>query len=157
MSSEIDFKDTVVPDAPPKEPSDTRWKRRRSYTRKDGRFGWVVDVTEVVASSGAGKATYEIEVELNREFTKKLVKTQEREELDKLVSSLSVQLLWIIENLAPVENDLEVADFLQVRILDNTKGDTVAMVLRSSQANAHQSEVKYTQNSTHGAARLGAS
>lgn len=29
MSSEVDSEDTVVPDAPPKDPSDTRWKRRR--------------------------------------------------------------------------------------------------------------------------------
>lgn len=45
---------------------------RRSYTRKDGRFGWVIDVTEVVSTSSGGNATYEIEVELNREYTKKV-------------------------------------------------------------------------------------
>jgi len=83
----------------------------RSYARRDGRFGWLIDVTEVVSSSTG--TTYEIEVELSRPFTKKLVEMEDEEELPKLISNLSAQLLWIVETLAPADSDLEVAEFLQ--------------------------------------------
>ena len=140
--------------------SEVRQKRRRSYVRTDNRFAWRLDVTEVQVSgcesrsdelsrcepyliplinvqcgllpsaqSRSSSAIYEIEVEMSKAHTKQLAETSEAQ-ADALIEVLAAQLEWAIQHLAPVESDLEVADFLE----RHNDGGAVALAKRQSGA-----------------------
>ena len=98
---------------PPAKPTEIRHKRRRSYVRADSRFAWRLDVTEVQSQKTAS-TTYEVEVEMSKAHTKQLAEASEAQ-AGTLIKVLAAQLKWAVQHLAPVESDLEVADFLEVR------------------------------------------
>ena len=91
-----------------------RLKRRRSYTRSG--FVWQLDVTEVTTSSSfpGGKPTveYEIEVELNAESTLKLINETD-DECKNSCRKYAEQLWWMISNINPLSDVLDVEDFLE--------------------------------------------
>jgi hypothetical protein len=121
-ASSYDFRLTLSTESPmpaaptpPKGMLLQREKSRKSYVRKDGRFAWQLDVTTVTTQNGT---SYELEMELVPEWTKKLVglkseTPEQRAELDKIVNGIAEQLVWMLGHLSPVESDLDVANFLQ--------------------------------------------
>ena len=97
-----------------------RVKRRRSYVRRDNSFAWRMDVTEVTTMENAGpsggaKGTphphvgYEIEMELSASMTQKLIQSQD----DKLCETLAQQLWFMVQQLNPTHDVLEVEEFLR--------------------------------------------
>mmetsp|Transcript_11314 Transcript_11314/g.20787 ORF Transcript_11314/g.20787 Transcript_11314/m.20787 type:complete len:789 (-) Transcript_11314:61-2427(-) len=104
-----------------------RIKRRRSYVRADKSFAWRMDVTEVTtmnnpgpggsagAKGGAAHAEvgYEIEMELSASMTQKLIQTREDAEARKLASTLAQQLWFMVQQLNPTDDILEVDEFLR--------------------------------------------
>ena len=106
-----------------------RIKRRRSYSRADKSFAWRMDVTEVTTTSNPGplhannstktaeqhpKVGYEIEFELSTSMTQKLLSTQiDDVAARKLAETLSQQLWYMIQQLNPTHDVLEVDDFLR--------------------------------------------
>ncbi|KAL9179876.1 hypothetical protein ACHAXT_007846 [Thalassiosira profunda] len=98
-----------------------RIKRRRSYSRKDHSFAWRMDVTEVTTTQhlGPGKGSahphvgYEIEMELSEPMTKKLVQAQDDAAARKLAATLAQQLWFMIQQLNPTHDVLEVEDFVR--------------------------------------------
>lgn len=104
-----------------------RIKRRRSYSRADKSFAWRVDITEVTTidnpgPNNGGSASspssfshvgYEIEMELSSSMTQKLISTQEDAVARKLAETLAQQLWFMIQQLNPTQDVLEVSDFLQ--------------------------------------------
>ena len=110
-----------------------RIKRRRSYSRSDKSFAWRMDITEVTtidnpgtttnnnggvsssatASSSLSHVGYEIEMELSSSMTQKLISTQEDASARKLAETLAQQLWFMIQQLNPTQDVLEVSDFLR--------------------------------------------
>ncbi|KAL3759662.1 hypothetical protein ACHAWU_009809 [Discostella pseudostelligera] len=105
-----------------------RIKRRRSYSRADKSFAWKMDVTEVTTidnpgpnhgasssstSSAHAQVGYEIEMELSSTMTQKLVSTQEDAAARKLAETLAQQLWFMVQQLNPTQDVLEVSDFLR--------------------------------------------
>jgi mRNA guanylyltransferase len=92
-----------------------RLKRRRSYTRSG--FVWQLDVTEVTTSSsfqdGKSVVEFEIEVELNAESTLKLINETDEEQCRKTCKEYAGQLWWMISNINPLSDVLDVEDFLE--------------------------------------------
>jgi hypothetical protein len=104
-----------------------RVKRRRSYSRVDKSFAWKIDVTEVTTSAAApaaaasgGQGTqhpevgYEIEMELSSSRTQELIQTSDEATAHKLAENLSRQLWFMLQQINPTHDVLEVDDFLQV-------------------------------------------
>ena len=106
-----------------------RVKRRRSYARVDKSFAWRIDVTEVTTSSaasftgtssGGGQGTshpevgYEVEMELSSTRTQELIQTADEATAHKLAENLSRQLWFMLQQINPTHDVLEVEDFLQV-------------------------------------------
>ncbi|KAL7534049.1 hypothetical protein ACHAXR_008099 [Thalassiosira sp. AJA248-18] len=104
-----------------------RVKRRRSYVRRDNSFAWRMDVTEVTTMDNSGPTTkgggggdeshsqvgYEIEMELSATMTQKLISTQDDAAARKLAETLAQQLWFMIQQLNPTHDVLEVDDFLR--------------------------------------------
>ena len=112
-----------------------RIKRRRSYARKDNSFAWRMDVTEVTSvdapgpgggaaataaaakggGAGAGHAEvgYEIEMELSESMTKKLIHADSDGSARQLAHTLAQQLWYMIQQLNPTHDVLEVDEFLR--------------------------------------------
>lgn len=101
-----------------------RIKRRRSYSRTDKSFAWRIDVTEVTtmdnpSPNGGVKGTahpqvgYEIEMELSTPMTQKLLSTQDDATARKLAETLAQQLWFMVQQLNPTHDILEVEDFLR--------------------------------------------
>lgn len=94
-----------------------RLKRRRSYTRRDKSFAWQLDVTEVTSKdsdivAGAG-TSYEIEMELNAATTLKLVNESNEDVANKLCKQLAQQLWWMLSQINPIHDVLDVEEHLQ--------------------------------------------
>eukprot|EP00970_Alexandrium_tamarense_P011846 scaffold2578_cov197-Alexandrium_tamarense.AAC.12 len=107
-----------------------RVKRRRSYSRLDNSFAWKIDVTEVTstdapAAGGASAAAasmkgsgqhadigYEVEMELSSSMTQKLIQTQDEAAARKLAETLAQQLWFMMQQINPTHDVLEVDDFL---------------------------------------------
>ena len=109
----------------PKGWNQKRVKRRRSYSRIDKSFAWRIDVTEVTTSaatsaSGGGQETqhprvgYEIEMELSSSRTQELIQTSDEAAAHKLAENLARQLWFMLQQINPTHDVLEVEDFLQV-------------------------------------------
>jgi len=105
-----------------------RIKRRRSYARADKSFAWRMDVTEVTTMDNAGpggakggggggaqhsEVGYEIEMELSASMTQKLIQTREDAAARKLAETLAQQLWFMIQQLNPTHDVLEVDEFLR--------------------------------------------
>jgi len=100
-----------------------RIKRRRSYSRTDKSFAWRIDVTEVTSMDnfvGTSQQNqqqhesvgYEIEMELSAQMTQKLIQTTDDAAGRKLAETLSQQLWYMLQQLNPTHDVLEVDDFL---------------------------------------------
>jgi hypothetical protein len=92
-----------------------RLKRRRSYTRRNKSFAWQLDVTEVTTHDLHGKAStdHEIEVELDAMTTLQLVNEEDAGKAAQLCERLAQQLWWVICQLNPLSDVLDVEEFLE--------------------------------------------
>ena len=101
-----------------------RIKRRRSYSRTDKSFAWRIDVTEVTSTDNTTGTSqqkqqqhesvgYEIEMELSTQMTQKLIQTTDEAAAGKLAETLSQQLWYMLQQLNPTHDVLEVDEFLQ--------------------------------------------
>ncbi|KAL7547354.1 hypothetical protein ACHAWF_010674 [Thalassiosira exigua] len=117
-----------------------RIKRRRSYTRRDNSFAWRMDVTEVTTTDNPGpngslkgashpKVGYEIEMELSSSMTKKLISTRDDAEARKLAGQLGAQLWFMVQQLNPTHDVLEVEEFLR----EHPDGEATKMALGQCQ------------------------
>ena len=120
-----------------------RLKRRRSYIRSDGSFAWRMDVTEVSTTSGNNNNNnnhhhrqqqqqndshlgYEIEMELSTSMTQKFLDPQlDDNSARKLADTLSQQLWYMIQQLNPTQDVLEVSEF--VRVHTNSEATKLAL------------------------------
>ena len=104
-----------------------RVKRRRSYSRVDKSFAWRIDVTEVTTSAATSNAAivggqgtqhpevgYEIEMELSSSRTQELIQTSDEATAHKLAENLARQLWFMLQQINPTHDVLEVEDFLKV-------------------------------------------
>ena len=100
---------------PPRGWTSRRLKRRRSYRRSDKSFAWQLDVTEVTTTDLQGKSSllYEIEMELDAITTLKLVNENDPKKAAQLCKSLAQQLWWMVSQLNPLSDVLDVEEFLQ--------------------------------------------
>jgi len=112
-----------------------RIKRRRSYSRTDKSFAWRMDVTEVTTSDNPGhngrgttssqhaaQVGYEIEIELSSSMTQKLLSTQDDAQARKLAETLAQQLWYMIQQINPTHDVLEVDEFLREHVdVEQTK------------------------------------
>jgi len=103
-----------------------RVRRRRSYARADQSFAWRLDVTEVTTSdaatdrsggggggAAAGSVGYEIEMELSAPATQKLLQAREEADAQRLARTLAQQLWFMVQQLNPTHDVLEVDAFLR--------------------------------------------
>lgn len=94
-----------------------RVKRRRSYSRRDGNIAWQIDVTEVTSTprdDPSNKSVdYEIEMELKSDTMLQLVNEESQDKLNSLTKTLSQQLWWIVSQINPLEETLDVEEYLQ--------------------------------------------
>lgn len=132
-SSSICGDDDIISDVTKLPPGWTncRLKRRRSYVRSDGSFAWRMDVTEVSTSENNTNNNYhhhqqqqqqqndshigyEIEMELSTNMTKKFLDPHlDDNSARKLADTLSQQLWYMIQQLNPTQDVLEVSEFLR--------------------------------------------
>ena len=92
-----------------------RIKRRRSYVRADKSFAWRMDVTEVTAesqNSSRPEVGYEIELELGASMTQRLIQSDDGS-ARKLSETLAQQLWYMLQQLNPTSDVLEVEEFLR--------------------------------------------
>lgn len=93
-----------------------RVKRRRSYTRRDQSIAWQIDVTEVTTvAAGDGHSTvdYEIEMELRPAVLLQLINENDEERLKKMTSSFAQQLWWIVSQINPLKDAVDVEEALR--------------------------------------------
>jgi len=109
-----DIVDTTVTLPPPQGWTSKRLKRRKSYFRRDLSIKWQLDVTEVISTDQVGNhdISYEIEFELNPSTTLKLVNENDDKKARELCTSLAQQLHWMISQINPQSEVLDVEEFL---------------------------------------------
>ncbi len=129
VASETSMKHSACPPIPTVADIAPGWdkkriKRRRSYSRADKSFAWRMDITEVTTTDNPGpnykgntsslsQVGYEIEMELSSAMTQKLISTQEDAVARKLAETLAQQLWFMVQQLNPTQDVLEVSDFLR--------------------------------------------
>lgn len=99
---------------PPQGWTSRRVKRRKSYIRRDLSIKWQLDVTEVISTNNSGQTeiNYEIEFELNPNTTLKLINENDEKNARDLCNSLAQQLQWMISQINPQSDVLDVEEFL---------------------------------------------
>ena len=94
-----------------------RIKRRRSYSRRDGNIAWQIDVTEVTSTPKddptSHTVTYEIEMEIKADKMLQLINEENRDKLNAMTKTLSQQLWWILQQINPLEETVDVEEYLQ--------------------------------------------
>jgi mRNA guanylyltransferase len=109
--------DSAIQNTPPPNWKSKRVKRRRSYTRRDKSIAWQLDVTEVTTSyvdtMRHPDVSYEIEMELNANTTQQLVNEKDEKSLQKLITQLSQQLWWMMRQINPLSDIMDVDGFLR--------------------------------------------
>lgn len=113
---------------PPQGWNTKRLKRRKSYFRRDMSIKWQLDVTEVIATNPNDNTTeisYEIEFELNPSTTLKLINEKDDKKARELCHSLASQLHWMIGQINPVSDVLDVEEFL----IDHPNSKAVQLAL----------------------------
>ena len=112
--------DAAVQNQPPPNWTMKRIKRRRSYSRRDKSMAWQIDVTEVTtthqqspSSYQPAEVHYEIELELVHGVLLQLVQEDTPEKVQKLTTQLAQQLWWIISQMNPMADALNVQEALQ--------------------------------------------
>ena len=122
LSSERTVDANVPPSTLPNGWSSRRLKRRRSYSKRDRSFAWLIDVTEVevsgnnASSSNANANTqtiYEIEMELDKKNTLRLFNENDSTAAVALCREFSSQLWWALGWINPQSDVLEVDEFLE--------------------------------------------
>lgn len=105
--------DANLKDAP-KGWTSKRLKRRKSFARRDNKFAWQLDVTEVTTTDYTenNRIEYEVEIELNQNATLKLINETDEAKVKELCISLAQQLWWMLRQINPVSDVLDVEDFL---------------------------------------------
>jgi len=97
-----------------------RLKRRRSYTRKDCKFAWRLDVTEVSVENVSpsdnddeeNQMSYEVEMELDAKKTLELLNSEDGK-VGKFCGMLSQQLWWMLKQINPLSDVLEVDNYIR--------------------------------------------
>ena len=113
---------------PPSGWTTKRLKRRKSYMRRDNSIKWQLDVTEVISTNPHDNSTdisYEIEFELNPITTLKLINEKDDAKVRDLCNSLASQLHWMIGQINPSSDVLDVEEFLVDH--PNTKAVSLAL------------------------------
>ena len=109
--------DAAVPNDPPPNWTVKRIKRRRSYTRRDKSFAWQIDVTEVTTTyknnTQPPEVEHEIELELTESVMLQLVNEESAEKVQSLTSRLAQQLWWMLTQINPLADALNVEETLQ--------------------------------------------
>lgn len=119
MAATEHIEDGDVAYPPPSGWSTKRLKRRRSYRRRDKSFAWQLDVTEVTTVSAAGGKSsdeaivFEIELELSQSSTQKLIQSPDDAAAKSLAKQLSQQLWWMLSQINPVSDVLDVESYLR--------------------------------------------
>ena len=100
-----------------------RVKRRRSYSRRDGNIAWQIEVTEVTStpketigldSNNKKKAVaYKIEMELKADKLLQLINEDDPQKVNALTKALSQQLWWMLAQINPLEDTVDVEEYLQ--------------------------------------------
>jgi hypothetical protein len=94
-----------------------RVKRRRSYKRKDTNMAWQIDVTEVTSTPkgnhGKTKVDYEIEMEVQASALLDLINEESQEKVASKTRSLAQQLWWMLQQINPLEDTINVEELLQ--------------------------------------------
>ncbi len=94
-----------------------RIKRRRSYSRRDGNIAWQIDVTEVTSATKDDptnkSVNYEIEMELKSDTMLQLINEESQDKVNSMTKTLSQQLWWIISQINPLAETLDVEEYLQ--------------------------------------------
>jgi hypothetical protein len=107
--------DPTVSEPPPGWKS-KRVKRRRSYKRRDKSIAWQIDVTEVTTyTPGAVQSTvdYEVEMELVSTVLLQLINENDDDKLKKMTESLAKQLWWMVSQINPLKDAVDVEETLQ--------------------------------------------
>lgn len=109
--------DPMVRGQPPAGWKSKRIKRRRSYSRHDKSIAWQIDVTEVTTISpndnAHNKIDYEIEMELRDVVLLQLINETDDTKCYKMVGGIASQLWWILCQLNPLHDTLDVEEFLR--------------------------------------------
>lgn len=91
-----------------------RIKRRRSYARRDKSIKWQIDITEVTTIERNNTSVdYEVEMELLPEVLLQLINTENDDELKRTTQSLASQLWWIMTQLNPLKDAVDVEEVLR--------------------------------------------
>lgn len=108
---------------PPRNWSKRRLKRRRSYRRKDNKFAWQLDTTEVATTTnlslgieqqhGSAATQFEIEMELDARITLQLINEQNEEKARRMCKDLAGQLWWMLCQMNPSTDVLSVEECLR--------------------------------------------
>lgn len=107
--------DNAVQEPPPGWKS-KRVKRRRSYSRRDKSIAWQIDVTEVTTfTPGDVHSTvdYEVEMEILPSVLLQLINENDDNKLKKMTTSLSQQLWWILSQINPLKDAVDVEEMLR--------------------------------------------
>ncbi|GKY93032.1 hypothetical protein MPSEU_000271500 [Mayamaea pseudoterrestris] len=129
--------DAAVQNQPPPNWTVKRIKRRRSYSRRDKSIAWQIDVTEVTTTykndSQPAEINYEIELELIESVMLQLVNEESAEKVQKLTTQLAQQLWWVLSQLNPLADPLNVEETLR----DHPNGPAVRLALAQCGALKH--------------------
>jgi hypothetical protein len=121
--------DATVQNQPPPNWTMKRIKRRRSYSRRDKSIAWQIDVTEVTTTyknnSQPAEVDYEIELELIESVMLQLVNEESSEKVHKLTTQLAQQLWWVLSQINPLADALNVEEMLR----DHPNPQAVRMAL----------------------------
>lgn len=128
LASEKSMNSNTGPQPPPGW-SVKRVKRRRSYARRDWTIKWQIDVTEVTTTysdpTRSATVDYEIEMELAEAVLLQLINEDDPVKLKELTSGLGQQLWWILTQLNPLQDALDVEEYLT----DHPNSGAVAIAL----------------------------
>jgi hypothetical protein len=128
LASEKIMNPTVGQQPPPGWTS-RRVKRRRSYSRRDKSIAWQIDVTEVTTTyadpSKHATIDYEIEMELREAVLLQLINESDPGKLNSMTASLGQQLWWILRQINPLVDALDVEETLR----DHPNKQAVTMAL----------------------------
>jgi hypothetical protein len=112
LSSEKVMDANVV--QPPPGWTSKRVKRRRSYARKDKAIAWQIDITEVTTFTGANRTVdFEVELEILPHVLLQLINEDDDASFKKMTGSLSSQLWWILTQINPLKDAVDVEESLQ--------------------------------------------
>jgi hypothetical protein len=117
LTTEKSLDSHVSSSGPPPGWTMKRVKRRRSYTRRDHSIAWQLDVTEVTttycSANKPATISYEVEMELQDSTTLQLINLEDSRKVENMIKQLAQQLWWMLKQMNPLNDVLNVEDFLQ--------------------------------------------